>query len=99
MLPHHGLPHQAQTKSCFPIHFQVDTFVCRDLDSRFSQREFDAVAEWLVSDKAIHSMRDHYGHLIAMLGRSIMPQIDPYLNDCLFLGYHFLPIAYCHSMY
>ena len=50
------------------FNFQVDTYVCRDLDSRFSQREFDAVREWLKSDQVIHSMRDHYGHLIPMLG-------------------------------
>ena len=42
--------------------FQVDTLISRDLDSRFTNREKDAVDDWLKSDKDIHLMRDHPGH-------------------------------------
>ncbi len=43
-------------------------YVCRDLDSRFSDREAAAVAEWLASDEAIHAMRDHPLHQTPLLG-------------------------------
>ena len=36
--------------------------ISRDLDSRFTKREKDAVNDWLKSDKDIHLMRDHPGH-------------------------------------
>jgi len=39
----------------------------RDCDSRISQREVDAVNEWLVSDKKIHIMRDHPYHRVPIL--------------------------------
>ena len=54
------------------LSFQVDLYLSRDLDSRFSDRELYAVSDWLASKKPIHSMRDHYGHFIAMLGKSII---------------------------
>ena len=40
----------------------VDVCVFRDCDSRLEDREFQAVREWLKSDKQIHSMRDHFSH-------------------------------------
>ena len=47
---------------------QVDILLSRDLDSRISQREVDAVTEWLESEKPVHVMRDHPGHDTPMLG-------------------------------
>jgi hypothetical protein len=48
---------------------QVSAFVSRDLDSRFSEREFSAVSEWLDEDgSAFHIMRDHPEHAVHMLG-------------------------------
>jgi len=47
---------------------QVDLFVSRDLDSRFSWREVAAVNEWISSGQPIHSMRDHPAHGTSMLG-------------------------------
>lgn len=40
----------------------------RDADSRLSQREKDAVDEWLESDCDIHIMRDHPWHTTEILG-------------------------------
>ena len=48
---------------------QVDVFLSRDLDSRFSAREVSAVAEWLEgSAEPLHSMRDHVNHNVPLLG-------------------------------
>jgi len=47
---------------------QVDLYVCRDLDSRFSAREQSAVSEWLDSGQPIHAMRDHPAHNTPLLG-------------------------------
>ena len=47
---------------------QVSHMVSRDLDSLITQREKDAVEEWLDSDKAFHFMRDHPAHSIEVLG-------------------------------
>merc|ERR1712235_60263 len=41
---------------------QVDIYLSRDLDTRFSEREVAAVTEWMRSGKSIHSMRDSPGH-------------------------------------
>lgn len=46
----------------------VDLFVSRDSDSRLSDREYQAVAEWEKSDKQFHCMRDHRAHGIPVLG-------------------------------
>ena len=43
-------------------------YVSRDLDSRFSDREHEAVEEWLKSDRSVHVMRDHVTHDFTMLG-------------------------------
>lgn len=40
----------------------VDVFISRDCDSRLSDREKQAVDEWLSSDKQFHCMRDHEAH-------------------------------------
>lgn len=46
----------------------VDAFMSRDSDSLIIQREQDAVAEWLASDRVFHIMRDHHLHCTAILG-------------------------------
>ncbi|CAB3377639.1 Hypothetical predicted protein [Cloeon dipterum] len=46
----------------------VDVCIVRDLDGEISEREVNAVQEWLSSDHTFHVMRDHPGHM----GRHIM---------------------------
>jgi hypothetical protein len=46
----------------------VDIFLSRDCDSRFSDREIAAINEWLKSDKDFHIMRDHPYHTVPILG-------------------------------
>lgn len=46
----------------------IDVMISRDCDSRFSERERDAVNEWLLSDKDFHIMRDHPYHDTCILG-------------------------------
>ena len=43
-------------------------FIPRDLDSRFSDREKEAVSNWLQSNSSFHIMRDHPDQGIPMLG-------------------------------
>jgi hypothetical protein len=40
----------------------IDIFCVRDTDSRISQREVDAVEQWMQSEKSLHIMRDHPHH-------------------------------------
>ena len=47
---------------------QVDWYLSRDLDSRYSDREIVAVKEWLNSDKTFHIMRDNPAHKTEILG-------------------------------
>ena len=47
---------------------EVDVFISRDCDSRLSDREFQAVKEWLKSDKQFHAMRDHQAHAVPVMG-------------------------------
>lgn len=46
----------------------VNIFLSRDCDSRISEREFEAIKEWLSSDKDFHIMRDHPYHTVPILG-------------------------------
>lgn len=46
----------------------VNIFLSRDCDSRFSSREIHAINEWLASDKDFHIMRDHPYHGVPILG-------------------------------
>lgn len=46
----------------------VNIFLSRDCDSRISEREVEAVKEWLNSDKDFHIMRDHPYHTVPILG-------------------------------
>jgi len=45
-----------------------DTVIFRDTDSRLSQREKEAVDEWLNSKYDFHIMRDHPLHTVPILG-------------------------------
>ena len=47
---------------------EVNIFLSRDCDSRFSAREIHAINEWLRSDKDFHIMRDHPYHTVPILG-------------------------------
>jgi hypothetical protein len=47
---------------------EVDVFLSRDCDSRISDREINAISEWLLSDKDFHIMRDHPYHSAPILG-------------------------------
>jgi hypothetical protein len=47
---------------------QVDAFLSRDLDSRVSAREADAVSEFLASGASVHVMRDHPAHTAVIMG-------------------------------
>lgn len=47
---------------------EVSVMISRDTDSRLSFREKKCVDAWLESDKDVHSIRDHNGHDIPMLG-------------------------------
>ena len=47
---------------------EVDIFLSRDCDSRFTDREIYAIKQWLASDKDFHIMRDHPYHTTAILG-------------------------------
>ena len=47
---------------------EVDIFLSRDCDSRFSSREVQAINEWLRSEKDFHIMRDHPYHTVPILG-------------------------------
>ena len=60
---------------------QVDILLSRDLDSRISQREVDAVTEWLVSGRPVHVMRDHPGHDTPMLGGMWGTRLDEASNS------------------
>ncbi|RXG53589.1 hypothetical protein Avbf_06061 [Armadillidium vulgare] len=46
----------------------VDVFLSRDTDSVIQRREFDAVSEWLKTNKTFHVMRDHPLHSHLVLG-------------------------------
>lgn len=46
----------------------VECFISRDTDSRFSKREKFAVDEWLASDKTWHTMHAHFWHSVPILG-------------------------------
>lgn len=47
---------------------QVERFAVRDVDSRPSQREKNAVNAWIESGTDVHALRDHPYHAVWMLG-------------------------------
>lgn len=46
----------------------VELFICRDVDSRITERELVSVNEWIESNKILHIMRDHPHHNYKILG-------------------------------
>ena len=46
----------------------VGRFIVRDADSRINKRDFDAVMEWVESDKCFHIIRDCESHNVPILG-------------------------------
>lgn len=88
---------------------EVERAIIRDADSRFTAREASAVAEWILSDKDFHIMRDHPAHNCEILGglwgakteklRHINEMIDAqvligrYGEDQDFLTRYFYPLA------
>lgn len=46
----------------------VDIMISRDCDSRITQREVDAVLQWVSSNAMFHIMRDHPWHNAPILG-------------------------------
>jgi hypothetical protein len=46
----------------------ADVVLVRDADSRFSDRECQAVEQWLKSDKLFHVMRDYPAHDVPIMG-------------------------------
>jgi hypothetical protein len=47
---------------------EVNVFISRDLDARLCQRDRYVVDEWLRSNKTVHTIRDHPGHLWEIQG-------------------------------
>ena len=58
----------------------VERFIVRDSDSRFSQREVDAVQEWEEGGKILHIMRDHPHHGYPIMGGMWGMVADPKMN-------------------
>lgn len=48
--------------------FEFDFLILRDVDSRISDRELKALAQWFNSGKTLHIMRDHPHHNALILG-------------------------------
>jgi hypothetical protein len=46
----------------------VEHTLVRDCDSRLNPREAAAVSAWLESGKLLHTMRDHYQHIVPIMG-------------------------------
>lgn len=51
-----------------PAQENINIFLSRDCDCRFSEREVVAVREWMASKKTFHIMRDHPYHGVPILG-------------------------------
>ncbi len=47
---------------------EVDIFLSRDCDSRFTNREIAALNQWISSNKDFHIIRDHPYHSVPILG-------------------------------
>ena len=54
----------------------VTVMMSRDLDSRITERERAAVAEWLESDKSLHAMRDHPWHTVPLMAGGWGAKLD-----------------------
>lgn len=68
-------------------HPEVGYFLVRDIDSVFSIREFQAVQEWLASDKWFHIIRDWWTHTDLILAglwggiSGVLPDLQKLLDD------------------
>eukprot|EP01080_Neovahlkampfia_damariscottae_P000410 gene410-6823_t len=66
---------------------EVDVMIVRDSDSRLSNREKEAVDDWLKSGKGFHIIRDNPHHAIAILGgtwgarRGVLPIMLPIMEN------------------
>lgn len=64
----------------------VEVMISRDCDSRLSEREVNAVNEWLESDKGFHTIHDHAYHTVPILGglwggkRGFLPEFGSLLD-------------------
>ena len=75
-LPHCTVKNISDKEACIPrpmLRFLVvaepcERVILRDADSRFSDREKQAVLAWIDSGRDFHSMRDHAYHNLPMLG-------------------------------
>lgn len=77
--------HPGETKSALNMYWRFEDFsipdatvICRDADSRLSERELGFVNEWLQSDKDFHIIRDHKHHTVTILGGTLGVR-----NNCL----------------
>ena len=59
----------------------VDVMISRDVDSRLSVREKEAIDDWLESDKSFHIMRDHPYHDAPILGGMWGTKNTDYMRD------------------
>jgi hypothetical protein len=57
----------------------VELYLVRDADSRITEREVNAVEEWIASDKMVHLMRDSRAHSIPILA-GMMGVKNPFLK-------------------
>ncbi len=66
---------------------EVGYFIVRDVDSVISVREFNAVQEWIQSDKLFHIIRDWWSHTDLILAglwggvAGVLPNIDTMLKE------------------
>lgn len=70
----------------FFVHDENDCerFIIRDADSRISQREVNAVNQWIESEKILHIMRDHPHHGYVIMGGmwGMIPQNINMRKEC-----------------
>ena len=83
----------------------VDRYIIRNADSRLSQRERNAVEEWIISGTKFHVIRDHPLHLIYPMNGGLwggtqetIPKLrhlleDKYYDELTFLRNKIWPIA------
>lgn len=75
---------QSMWRFCVHDESGIERFIIRDADSRISQREVDAVAEWIESGKILHIMRDHPHHGYVIMGGmwGMIPQDFSMTKSC-----------------
>ena len=62
-----GIPGMYWRFLCLSVE-EIEVFCVRDSDSRITDREVDAVNDWLSKDKTLHLMRDHPHHNYPVMG-------------------------------